>query len=115
MGSIDDKRQLLFLHGYLADKRCFSYQYAYFEKYFEIFALDLKGFGENADMEYPYSLDDYIMEVKEFCYKKETKVCIIFRVYGSESQGYGARGLFLAKRRRDGKSLRRKCGRASPR
>ena len=70
MGSIDDKRQLLFLHGYLADKRCFSYQYAYFEKNFEIFALDLKGFGENADMEYPYSLDDYIMEVKEFCYKK---------------------------------------------
>lgn len=36
---------------------------------FEVFALDMKGFGENADMPYPYSLDDYVDEVKEFCYK----------------------------------------------
>ena len=32
--------------------------------------LDLKGFGENTGMEYPYSLADYLQEVKEYMYKK---------------------------------------------
>ena len=31
-----------------------------------MFAPDLKGFGENADMEYPYSLSDYVAEVEEY-------------------------------------------------
>lgn len=35
-----------------------------------MYAPDLKGFGENPDMPYPYCLDDYISEVKEFIYKK---------------------------------------------
>ena len=34
-----------------------------------MFAPDLKGFGQNADMEYPYSLDEYILEVREYMYK----------------------------------------------
>ena len=50
----------------MGDKRCFSYQYPFFSKDFEIFSLDLKGFGENKDMEYPYSLDDYINQVLTF-------------------------------------------------
>lgn len=38
-----------------------------------MYAIDLKGFGENVGMEYPYSLDDYILEVKEFLYKNGIK------------------------------------------
>ena len=35
-----------------------------------MFAPDLKGFGENCDMKYPYSLDDYVSDVEEYMYKK---------------------------------------------
>lgn len=38
----------------------------FFERCFNIYAPDLKGFGDNPDMPYPYSLDDYVAEVKEF-------------------------------------------------
>ena len=34
-----------------------------------MFAPDLKGFGDNADMPYPYSLNDYLNDVKEYMYK----------------------------------------------
>ena len=38
-----------------------------------MYAPDLKGFGTNADMPYPYALDDYIAEVKEYIYKNGLK------------------------------------------
>lgn len=57
------------MHGYLADRRSFYYQLDYFARDFEVFAPDLKGFGENKGMDYPYALDDYISEVEEFKYK----------------------------------------------
>ncbi len=63
----------MFLHGYLADKRSFSYQIPFFEKYFEVFAPDLKGFGENIGMEYPYSLSDYVEDVREYMDKNGIK------------------------------------------
>jgi len=34
-----------------------------------VYAPDLKGFGTNTGMEYPYSLDDYIEQVNDFKYK----------------------------------------------
>ena len=34
-----------------------------------MFIPDLKGFGENVGMEYPYALSDYLEEVKEYMYK----------------------------------------------
>lgn len=34
-----------------------------------MFAPDLKGFGENKGMKYPYTLDDYVKEVNEYKYK----------------------------------------------
>jgi len=58
---------LLFLHGYLADKNSFFYQIPFFERDFEVHSFDLKGFGQNTSMPFPYSLDDYIDEVKEYC------------------------------------------------
>lgn len=38
----------------------------FFKRYFNVYCFDLKGFGKNSGMEYPYSLDDYIEEVKKF-------------------------------------------------
>ena len=61
------------MHGYLADKRTFTYQLKFFERNFDVFAFDLKGFGQNAGMEKPYSLDDYILEVEEYKYKNSIK------------------------------------------
>ncbi len=64
-----NKPPLLFLHGYLSSKESFAYQYGFFNKFFDVYAFDLKGFGENKNMPYPYSLDDYVAEVKEFIKK----------------------------------------------
>lgn len=61
------------MHGYLADSKSFSYQLDYFGKDFDVFAPDLKGFGKNKDMPYPYSLDDYILDLKEYMYKKNIR------------------------------------------
>ena len=55
------------MHGYLSDKRSFIRQLDFFSNYFQVFAFDFKGFGENVGMEYPYSLDDYVSELIEFC------------------------------------------------
>ena len=54
------------MHGYLADKNSFIYQYPFFEREFEIKTFDFKGFGQNKGMAYPYSLDDYVDELVEF-------------------------------------------------
>lgn len=59
----------MFLHGYLADRNSFYQQIKFFERDFEVFAPDFKGFGENTQMEYPYSLDDYVQDLKEYMYK----------------------------------------------
>lgn len=57
------KEVLIFLHGFLSDRTVFGQQTAFFSRYFDCRALDLKGFGENADMEFPYSLSDYVSEL----------------------------------------------------
>ncbi len=57
------------MHGYLSDSKIFYKQIKYFEKFFNVYTLDLKGFGENKNMEYPYSLDDYCVDVKNFIEK----------------------------------------------
>ena len=54
------------MHGYLADKRCFYNQIKFFSKYYDCYALDFTGFGDNAFMPYPYSLSDYADEVMAF-------------------------------------------------
>lgn len=65
-----EDKKILFLHGYLSCGKSFYNQLRFFERDFETFAPDLKGFGDNAEMPFAYSLDDYIEEVKEYCYKK---------------------------------------------
>ena len=59
----------MFLHGYLSNGKSFYNQIDFFAKDYNVYAPDLKGFGENAIMEHPYSLDDYIQSVKEYMAK----------------------------------------------
>lgn len=54
----------------MASSKIFYNQLNFFGRDFEVFAPDLKGFGDNAQMPYPYSLDDYVEEVQEYIYKK---------------------------------------------
>ncbi len=61
------------MHGYLSSGKCFYNQLSFFSRDFEVFAPDLKGFGDNADMDYPYSLDDYVDSVAEYMYKHGLK------------------------------------------
>lgn len=63
----------MFLHGYLSSGKSFYAQKSFFERDFNLFIPDLKGFGDNINMEYPYSLTDYINEVKEYLYKNSLK------------------------------------------
>ena len=60
----------MFLHGYLCDGKIFAPQKKIFQDKYEVFSPDLKGFGENADMLYPYSLDDYARDLIEYMGKK---------------------------------------------
>lgn len=61
------------MHGYLCSGRTFCFQQKFFDRDFQTFVPDLKGFGKNADMPYPYYLDDYINDVKEYMYKNGLK------------------------------------------
>ncbi len=54
------------MHGYLSSSASFYKQLDFFSKDFNVYAPDLTGFGKNKFMPYPYSLDDYILEVKEY-------------------------------------------------
>ena len=51
------------MHGYLSSSKSFAYQIPFFERDFFVYAPDLKGFGENPLMNYPYSLDDYVSDL----------------------------------------------------
>lgn len=63
----------MFLHGYLSNKQSFAYSTAYFSKFFDVHAIDLKGFGENQPMQNPYSLDDYVLDVKKYIQENNLK------------------------------------------
>ena len=64
---------MIFLHGYLSCKQSFAYQYPFFERDFNVYKLDFKGFGENKQMLSPYSLDDYVCDLVEFIDKNKLK------------------------------------------
>ena len=77
------KKPLIFLHGYLADKNSFYLQYPYFSKNYQIYALDLAGFGQNTSMPKAYSLDDYCQSVLEFIKKNDiNKPSVIAHSFG---------------------------------
>lgn len=64
-----EKKQLLFLHGYLSSGEAFAAQTRFFSRYFECFAPDMPAFGKNTEMPYPYALDDYVHWLKDYMKK----------------------------------------------
>lgn len=54
------------MHGYLSSGDSFAGIKNLLQRDFEVFCPDLKGFGKNADMPYPYSLSDYVSEIGEY-------------------------------------------------
>lgn len=53
-------KPLVFLHGFMSSKEAFLNQINFFSKRFKVYAPDLKGFGENDKMPFPYTLGDYL-------------------------------------------------------
>lgn len=64
-------QQILFLHGYLSNGKSFFNQIKFFERDYQVFYPDFKGFGDNPNMPYPYSLDDYVEDLKEYMDKNQ--------------------------------------------
>ncbi len=59
-------KDLVLLHGYLASKESFYPQIEYFSRFYRVTALDFPGFGENAPLRAPWSVDDYADWTQEF-------------------------------------------------
>ncbi len=73
---------LLFLHGFLSCKESFIKQLSFFENYFKVVAIDLSGFGQSGDLPYPYSLDDYVREIKKLIDFYGQKVNVVAHSFG---------------------------------
>ena len=79
-----DKPSLLFLHGYGSFGKSFAPQIAFFKKDYNVYYPDMKGFGENKDMPYPYSLGDYAEEIKEYMSRNGIeKPCVVAHSFGA--------------------------------
>ena len=59
----------MFLHGYLASSESFAYQIPFFQRDFDVYAPDFKGFGRNKGMPFAYSLDDYVDDLTAYVNK----------------------------------------------
>lgn len=73
---------LVLLHGYMSSKEAFAGQIEFFSRYFTVCAPDLTGFGENAEMPYPYSLDDYVAEFLRLTESLGGRVRVIAHSFG---------------------------------
>ncbi len=59
-------KDLVFFHGYGADKEIFTNQINYFSSRYRVTAFDFAGFGRSGKIERAYSVGDYAEETKEF-------------------------------------------------
>lgn len=64
-------KDLVFLHGYMANKECFSSQIAYFSKFYRITALDFPGFGQSDPLDTAFSVGDYAEWLMAFLDEKK--------------------------------------------
>ena len=53
------------LHGYLSNKESFIYQINFFSRFTRVIAVDMTGFGRGKEMKFPYSLSDYVKEIRD--------------------------------------------------
>ncbi len=81
---VGNGKVLLMLHGYLSCKESFNAQINFFSRFMRVIAVDMRGFGKSPDMEYPYSLDDYVLEIKKLLDSiSEERVDILAHSFGA--------------------------------
>lgn len=74
---------LLMLHGYLSQKESFYFQINFFSRFMRVVAVDMTGFGKAKQMEYPYSVDDYVKEIRNLLDEiGEDKVDLLAHSFG---------------------------------
>ena len=72
------------LHGYLSCKESFNSQINFFSRFMRVIAVDMRGFGKSEEMEYPYSLDDYVLEIERVLdFIGEEKVDLLAHSFGA--------------------------------
>ena len=54
----------MFLHGFMSNKESFYYQTEFLSKNYNTVAIDITGFGASKHLPFPYSLDDYVNDIK---------------------------------------------------
>lgn len=59
-------KELVFFHGYGANKECFLPQINYFSSFFKTTAFDFLGFGKSDALSSPFSVGDYAQSAREF-------------------------------------------------
>lgn len=75
-------KPLVFLHGFMSCKEAFGAQIEFFSKRYKVVAPDLTGFGENAFMPYPYSLNDYVNEFYALAERLGGRVSVLAHSFG---------------------------------
>lgn len=61
-----NKQNLVFIHGFVQDKRIFDRQIAHFADRYRIHALDLRGHGENQNESGPYGNEEYTDDIQAY-------------------------------------------------
>lgn len=72
----DSKDYIVFLHGWGADKNSFLWVKKYFSNYSLIF-VDFAGFGESKEPERPWSVFDYVCDLKNLLDKFEIESLLL--------------------------------------
>lgn len=59
-------KDLVFFHGYGANKECFLRQIDYFSRSYKVTAFDFPGFGKSDALPFPFSVGDYAAVTEKF-------------------------------------------------
>ncbi len=74
---------IVFLHGFMSNKESFYYQTEFLSKKYRTIAIDITGFGCSKKLPYPYSLDDYVRDIRNVITSlKITKYHLIAHSFG---------------------------------
>lgn len=71
----DNRPDIVLLHGWGANIDLFSKIISHLAPYFNVYALDLPGFGKSGEPDVPWNVDNYTDFVLNFCKKMGVKHC----------------------------------------
>ncbi len=68
---------LLLLHGNGEDGTCFKHQLAYFSSSYHVFAIDTRGHGQSSRGSCPFTMDQFVEDLKHWMAHRKIKSAII--------------------------------------